>query len=118
MQNSKLLIANMIIYHYGSLMEMIPKEKIITASEGLKAIAHEVRLSVLCQLMNGPLCVHDLIELTGTSQSNLSQHLSKMRMMGILVNEKRGQHVYYRIANPQFENLIIALQGIYCPEVC
>ncbi len=99
-------------------MEMIPQEKISTASEGLKAIAHEVRLSVLCHLMSGPLCVHDLIERTGSSQSNLSQHLSKMRMMGILTNEKRGQQVYYSIANPEFENLLTALQGIYCPDVC
>jgi len=99
-------------------MEMIPKEKIATASEGLKAIAHEVRLSVLCHLTEGPLCVHDLIERTGSSQSNLSQHLSKMRMMGILKNEKRGQQVYYSIANPKFETLLAALQSIYCPEDC
>ena len=99
-------------------MEVIPKEQIITASEGLKAIAHEVRLSVLCHLMNGPLCVHDLIERTGASQSNLSQHLSKMRMMGILVNEKRGQQVFYRIANPEFEKLLNSLQDIYCPDAC
>jgi len=99
-------------------MEMIPQEQIRTASEGLKAIAHEVRLSVLCHLMNGPLCVHDLIEKTGSSQSNLSQHLSKMRLMGILNNEKKGQQVYYSIANPDFEKLLEALQGIYCPDVC
>jgi len=99
-------------------MEVIPKEQIITASEGLKANAHEVRLSVLCHLMNGPLCVHDLIERTGASQSNLSQHLSKMRMMGILINEKRGQQVFYRIANPEFEKLLASLQCIYCPDVC
>ncbi len=99
-------------------MEMIPQEKISLASEGLKAIAHEVRLSVLCHLMDGPLCVHDLIERTGSSQSNLSQHLSKMRMMGILKNEKRGQQVYYSIANPEFENLLVALQSIYCPDAC
>ncbi len=99
-------------------MNAIPPEKIALASEGLKAIAHEVRLSVLCHLMDGPLCVHDLIERTGTSQSNLSQHLSKMRLMGVLNSEKRGQQVYYRIANPEFEHLLTALQGIYCPEVC
>lgn len=99
-------------------MDVIPKEQITTASEGLKAIAHEVRLSVLCQLMEGPLCVHDLIERTGASQSNLSQHLSKMRLMGILENEKRGQQVFYRIANPEFERLLTALQAIYCPVVC
>ncbi|HXH73240.1 MAG TPA: metalloregulator ArsR/SmtB family transcription factor [Mariprofundaceae bacterium] len=99
-------------------MQMIPEQKIRTASEGLRAIAHEVRLSVLCHLMQGPMCVQDLMEATGTSQSNLSQHLSKMRLMGILENEKRGQQVYYSIANPAFRGLVSALQAIYCPEIC
>ncbi|MDX8382920.1 MAG: metalloregulator ArsR/SmtB family transcription factor [Ghiorsea sp.] len=99
-------------------MQAIPQEKIVIASEGLKAIAHEVRLSVLCHLMNGPLCVHDLVERTGASQSNLSQHLSKMRLMGILMKEKKGQQVFYSIANPEFGALLLALQRIYCPEMC
>jgi len=99
-------------------MEVIPQDKIALASEGLKAIAHEVRLSVLCNLIDGPLCVHDLIERTGASQSNLSQHLSKMRLMGVLTAEKRGQQVYYQLANPEFEKLLTVLQGIYCPKVC
>ncbi len=99
-------------------MDVIPKENIQQASEGLRAIAHEVRLSVLCHLMAGPMCVNDLIKATGASQSNLSQHLAKMRMMGIISNEKRGQQVYYRIANPEFLELVHVLKHIYCPEAC
>jgi len=99
-------------------MQAIPQEKIRTASEGLRAIAHELRLSVLCHLLNGPMCVAELMESTGASQSNLSQHLSKMRLMGILQNEKRGQQVYYHIANPAFAELVQVLKGIYCPDVC
>jgi len=71
-------------------MQAIPEEKIRSASEGLRALAHEVRLSVLCHLVNGPLCVQDLMRATGTSQSNLSQHLAKMRMMGLLRQKKTG----------------------------
>jgi len=99
-------------------MDMIPQENIQQASEGLRAIAHEVRLSVLCHLMNGPMCVNELIQATGASQSNLSQHLAKMRMLGIIANEKRGQQVYYRITNPQFQELVHVLKHIYCPEAC
>jgi len=99
-------------------MQEIPEEKIASAVQGLRAIAHELRLSVLCHLMEGPLCVHELVELTGASQSNLSQHLSKMRMMGLLVNEKRGQEVYYRLADPAYGDLVHALKHIYCPELC
>jgi len=99
-------------------MEVLPKEKVSAASDGLRAIAHELRLSVLCHLIDGPMCVQELMEVTGAAQSNLSQHLSKMRLMGILISEKRGQQVYYRIANPAFGDLIATLKRIYCPEVC
>jgi len=99
-------------------MHPIPHEKIKKASEGLRAIAHELRLAVLCQLINGPMCVTDLMAATGASQSNLSQHLTRMRMMGILVNEKQGQRVFYRIADPSFAELVQTLKKIYCPEIC
>lgn len=99
-------------------MQTIPKETIKQASEGLRAIAHELRLNVLCLLMNGPMCVSELLDATGASQSNLSQHLAKMRMMGIVENERKGMQVYYRISNPEFAKLILALKEIYCPEMC
>ncbi|MDX8410481.1 MAG: metalloregulator ArsR/SmtB family transcription factor [Mariprofundaceae bacterium] len=99
-------------------MQEIPQDKVKEASQGLRAIAHELRLSVLCLLLERPMCVHELIEATGAAQSNLSQHLSKMRMLGILENEKRGQKVFYRISNPAMGDLVQALKQIYCPEMC
>lgn len=99
-------------------MQEIPQENIKDAAQGLRAIAHELRLAVLCNLLNGPMCVQELMEATGASQSNLSQHLSKMRLMGIIINEKRGQQVYYRITNAEFLNLVDVLKRIYCPEAC
>ena len=99
-------------------IQSIPQDKVQAASEGLRAIAHELRLNVLCQLLNGSMCVAELMEATGASQSNLSQHLSKMRLMGVLKNEKRGQQVYYRIANPLFEDLVKVLKALYCPDNC
>ncbi|MFQ5355604.1 MAG: ArsR/SmtB family transcription factor [Mariprofundaceae bacterium] len=99
-------------------MQEIPQDKVKEASQGLRAISHELRLSVLCLLLERPMCVHELIEATGASQSNLSQHLSKMRMMGLLLNDKRGQENYYRLANPAFGDLVQALKRIYCPDLC
>jgi len=99
-------------------MQAIPEEKIRSASEGLRALAHELRLTVLCHLMNGPLCVQELMQATGASQSNLSQHLAKMRMQGLLTRQKDGQRVIYSIASPELGGLLEALRRIYCPEDC
>ena len=103
---------------YNPAMRELPEDKVKEASQGLRAIGHELRLSVLCLLLENPMCVHELMEATGAAQSNLSQHLSKMRMLGIVENEKRGQQVFYRISNPAWEGLVVALKQIYCPEMC
>ncbi|MCF6325413.1 MAG: metalloregulator ArsR/SmtB family transcription factor [Gammaproteobacteria bacterium] len=97
-------------------MNQIPRENVLAASEGLKAIAHEIRLTVLCHLLQGPMTVSELLKATGTEQTNLSKHLSKMRLLGLVETEKQGNFVQYRIANPHWGEVINALKTIYCPD--
>jgi len=106
----------MTILPYDKPMNQIPKENVLAASEGLKAVAHEIRLSVLCLLLNGPMTVSELLEATGAEQTNLSKHLSKMRLLGLLETEKQGNFIQYRIANPDWGDVITALKKIYCPD--
>jgi len=96
---------------------MISDDHIQQASEGLKALAHSTRLTIICHLMDGDLCVGDLEKLTKTSQSNLSQHLAKMKGLGVISSEKRGQHVYYRLTDSKWSNVVHALQAMYCPKI-
>jgi ArsR family transcriptional regulator len=95
-------------------MKQFPHEKIIDATRLLRGVAHELRLSILCHLGERPLTVSQLMALTGASQSNLSQHLAKMRMMGLLRCKRKGQQVYYQLADPAFAQIIEALKVIYC----
>lgn len=97
-------------------MTHFPEENLAAAAEGLKAIAHPLRLAVLCHLTDGPLNVGELLERTGVAQPNLSQHLAKLRMLGVVGCERRGQHIYYFLADPGFGRVIAALRGVYCPE--
>lgn len=95
-------------------MEQFPSEKIVEATRLLRAVAHELRLAILCHLSEGPKSVSELMALTGASQSNLSQHLAKMRMLGLLSCERRSQQVVYQLADPAFTQIIDALRNIYC----
>lgn len=81
----------------------------------LKALAHPERLLVLCHLAEGERSVKDLERLCNTSQSLLSQFLSRMRSEGLVSPSRRGKFVYYRIQDPQLLKLIRALHRIYCP---
>lgn len=97
-------------------MDAITQENIQAASEGLKGIANEIRLTVLCHLLEGPMTVSELLEVTGAEQTNLSKHLSKMRALGLLESRKQGIFIQYRIANPAWKDVIGALKNIYCPD--
>jgi ArsR family transcriptional regulator len=64
----------------------------------LKALAHPSRLLITEALMAGELCVCDLRALVGDDVSTVSKHLSILRSAGVLVSEKRGLNVYYRLS--------------------
>jgi DNA-binding transcriptional ArsR family regulator len=84
------------------------------AADLLKVLANAKRLLILCQLVQGERSVGDLCGLVGLSQSALSQHLAKLREQGVLASDKRGQMVFYRIANPKAEALLSTLYLMYC----
>lgn len=98
-------------------MKEFPGDKIQAASNGLRAIAHELRLVILCQLLDGPMCVRDIMDATGAGQPNVSQHLAKMRMLGLLTSERRGQQIFYAISDRNWARVIEALRDIYCPDM-
>ncbi len=80
----------------------------------MKTLAHPQRLMLLCHLSGGEKSVGELEELCGASQSAVSQFLNRMRLEGLIVSEKRGIFVYYKIEDPRIKNLIASLHQIFC----
>lgn len=64
--------------------------------------AHATRMRIFCALENGPQTVTRIADEAGISTSNASQHLRLMRDRGAVVTERRGQSVYYRMADRRF----------------
>jgi ArsR family transcriptional regulator len=92
------------------------EEDIFHASNSLKAMAHPLRLKILCILggSSSEISVQDIVEQVGTSQSNISQHLSILRDKGILASRKDANKVYYRVADPKILQLIDAMRAAFC----
>lgn len=97
----------------AGLHALIPKA--LEAAETLKALAHETRLLAVCFIGDGEKTVQELEEFLETSQSNVSQHLSRLKAAGILKARKDGKQVYYGTASPDVIRLVLTLQSIYCP---
>lgn len=81
----------------------------------LKALAHEARLMILCQLVEGEHSVGALQEGSGFSQSALSQHLARLREENLVATRREGQTIYYRLADPKAARMLRTLAAIYCP---
>jgi len=98
-----------------NLVLITNEEDIFHASHSLKAMAHPLRLKILCILGGeAEISVQDIVEHVGTSQSNISQHLSILREKGILASRKDANKVYYRIADPKILQLIDAMRAAFC----
>ncbi len=70
-------------------------------AEMCKAFSNSTRLEILNLLRDKELSVTELIEKTKLSQVNISQHLSIMKSKGIVVSERDGKMIYYKLSNPK-----------------
>lgn len=57
------------------------------------------RLSILTALRQGPLTVTEILEKTGLSQSNASNHLACLRDCGLVTAEPEGRYVTYHLSD-------------------
>ena len=72
-------------------------EEFERAAELLRALSHPVRLRIIELLGSGELCVKNLEEHLGVSQSSVSQHLTRLRYAGLIESERKGHLVCYRL---------------------
>lgn len=89
-------------------------EDIQQAALAIKAIAHPLRLKILCVLGDQEISVLDIVERVGTSQSNISQHLAILRDKGVLATRKDANRVYYRIGDIRTLKLIGMMRDVFC----
>jgi len=89
-------------------------EQIEIAARALKAISHPLRLKILCIVGDQEVCVQDIVEAVGTSQSNISQHLAILRDKGVLTTRKDANRVFYRVADQRTLQLIVMMREVFC----
>ena len=66
-------------------------------AERLKVLAHPERLLMLCRMSGDEVTVSELVELTGMSQSAVSQHLRILRQVGLVRTERMGSFARYTL---------------------
>jgi DNA-binding transcriptional ArsR family regulator len=63
----------------------------------MKVLSADARMGIVQLLKERPLCVNALAARLGVTQGAVSQHLRVMRDAALVVDEKRGYYVHYRL---------------------
>jgi len=83
----------------------------------LKIMSHPERLLMLCRMDKGEVSVSELVDLSGLSQSAVSQHLAMLRDCAIVGTRSEAQSRYYSLKDETVRAIIHALYIICENEV-
>ena len=86
--------------------EMPPGDAVRRAADALRMLADPTRLNILWALMQGETSVACLADLAGTTPTAVSQHLSKLRLAGLVTNRREGTFVFYALADDHIGELV------------
>jgi DNA-binding transcriptional ArsR family regulator len=87
-----------------------------------KVLSVGTRLRILQFLKDRALCVNALAQRLSVTQSAISQHLRVLRDAGLVIDEKRGYYVHYRLNEEAFVkwkeaiNVMLDMKVNNCPR--
>jgi DNA-binding transcriptional ArsR family regulator len=89
-----------------SHMPVVPDALLDEVARLFAQLSDPTRLRLLSRLHDdGELSVGDLAARTGVTVANVSQHLNRLALAGLVARRRNGKQVLYRIADPRLEEL-------------
>lgn len=85
---------------------MKPEETVALLAETFRALGDPARARILFALLQAELCVCDLAEIVGASESAVSHHLRILRALRLVRTRRDGRQVYYSLADQHIRTLI------------
>ncbi|BCS89154.1 ArsR/SmtB family transcription factor [Pseudodesulfovibrio sediminis] len=92
--------------------DIVIKNQFEERAKVLKAMAHPSRLLMIDALSQGEKCVCDLRDLVGHDMSTVSKHLTVMKKVGIVEDERRGKKIFYRLKVPCILNFFHCVESV------
>jgi DNA-binding transcriptional ArsR family regulator len=85
---------------------MPPDEQVQRAADAFRLLADPTRIKVLWALLQGETSVASLAELIGAAPTAVSQHLSKLRLAGLVHGRRQGTFIYYTADDDRVRRLL------------
>ena len=86
--------------------KMPPEEELQDLAEFFKVFGDATRVKILFVLLQAEMCVCDLAETLGMTQSAISHQLRVLKQMKLVKNRRDGKTVYYSLADGHIQNII------------
>ncbi|WP_168406477.1 ArsR/SmtB family transcription factor [Acinetobacter indicus] len=81
-----------------------------------KCLSDPTRLDILkLVLAKQNICVCELTEALNLSQPKISRHLALLRNLSVLLDQRQGQWVYYRL-NPDLPEWVVSVLNIIAEQ--
>ena len=85
----------------------MPSEEVMQSlADFYKVFGDMTRIKILCVLFQSELCVCDLAEVTGMTQSAISHQLRVLKQMKLVKNRREGKIVYYSLADAHIQSIL------------
>ncbi len=86
--------------------QMASTDQLFELADLFKAFGDSTRMRILNALLQSELCVCDLVDIIGMSQSAISHQLRVLRSAKIVKFRKEGKNVYYSLDDDHIRQLL------------
>ncbi len=87
--------------------KLMPDEELLKdLADFYKVFGDATRIKILYVLLESEVCVCDLAELLGMTQSAISHQLRILKQMKLVKNRRDGKTVYYSLADGHIQSII------------
>ncbi|NQV55216.1 MAG: winged helix-turn-helix transcriptional regulator [Rhodospirillales bacterium] len=101
--------------HIYEGMNIIDMQKNVGNVTGLlKALSHDRRLLILCQLVDGEKSVGEIAQILDMRDASASQQLALLRKDNLVETRRDGHTIYYSVTREDVRDLIEFLYQKFC----
>ncbi|MDD5712021.1 MAG: metalloregulator ArsR/SmtB family transcription factor [Smithellaceae bacterium] len=93
-------------------MKSAVRQQHVARAKIIKAMAHPSRLFIIEELHDKERCVGELTEMIGVDASTVSKHLTVLKNAGLVMDEKRGNSIFYTLRCPCIMDFIGCVEDV------
>ncbi|MCH5343746.1 MAG: winged helix-turn-helix transcriptional regulator [Acetatifactor sp.] len=86
--------------------KMPPQEELQDLADFFKVFGDPTRLKILYVLLCEEMCVYDIANLLGMSQSAISHQLRVLKQMDLVKNRREGKTIFYSLADAHIVTIL------------